>query len=483
MTLGVVETFRTAGRRPVVSTADLAVYLGAVLVTLMAAYASVAIGANIGLGFVLVVAFFVACVLGFLVAPHIVVALMIPLFAFIPAAKVFLTPTVGPLKDLVTLAAAVATVAVLVFAPERARARALPDRWVLVAVGLLLGLYVVNVGGGHGAGWAQGLRLTSEPLLLLIAGLTLAGPRRILRWAAASLIATACAVACYGLVQQLVGEWTLVGWGYSFSKQVRSYNGHLRSFSTFDDAFAYAAFLLFGLAAVFFWMRRGLLASACAFLIVCGLVASFVRTAILIVTALVGLWLARKGLSRPSVLVTAAAVIAMCSLLVTGAGGTETRTYSSETSSLTFNGRTSAWKAALGPPSEWPFGRGVGKVGTAADRGKYVLAPGPKAAPTARAVDSGYLATIADVGLVGFVVLLALFGRLIVLAWRGTRRGHRKSWLALALIAVLMLDAVTRSSFTGFPTAFLGLLIVGLALSAAAADERDRATPASAKPS
>jgi O-antigen ligase len=485
MTLGVVETFRTAGRRPVVSTADLAVYLGAVLATLMAAYASVAMGANIGLGFVLVVAFFVACLLGFLLAPHIVVALMIPLFAFIPAAKVFLTPTIGPLKDLVTLAGAVATIVVLVFAPGRARAQALPDGWVLVAVGLLLGLYVVNVGGGHGAGWAQGLRLTSEPLVLLIAGLTLAGPKRTLRWAAGSLIGTACVVACYGLVQQLVGEWTLVSWGYSFSKQVRSYNGHLRSFSTFDDAFAYAAFLLFGLAAVFFWMRRGLLASACAFLIVCGLVASFVRTAILIVTALVGLWLARKGLSRPSVLVTAAAVIAMCSLLVTGAGATETRTYSSETSNLTFNGRISAWKAALGPPSEWPFGRGVGKVGTAAYRGTYALAPGPKKKPeaAARAVDSGYLATIADVGLVGAAVLLAVLGRLIVLAWRGTHRGNRASWLALALIAVLMLDAVTRSSFTGFPTAFLGLLIVGLALSAAAADERDRATPASAKPS
>jgi O-antigen ligase len=470
MTLGQADATQTAVRQHGLPTADLVLYAGAAFATVVAAYASVVMGAHIGLGLVLVVAFFGACLLGFLVAPHVVVALMIPLFAFIPAAKIFLTPLVGPVKDLLTLAAAVATVAVLVLKPARARGRTLPDQWVLLAVGLLLGLYVVNVGGGHGAAWGQGLRLTSEPLVLLIAGFTLADRKRALRWALVSLIATACATAFYGLVQQAVGPWTLVGWGYSFSEQVRSYNGHLRSFSTFDDPFGYAAFLLFGLTAVFFWMRRGVLAAACALLIVSGLAVSFVRTAALIVTALVGLWLARKGLSTSSVLVTAASIVAMVSLLVTGAGATETRTYSSDTSNLTFNGRISAWKTALGPPSQWPFGRGVGKVGTAAYRTTYVLAPGPKAAAHARAVDSGYLATIADVGLAGVAVLLALLARLVVLAWRGTRRGHPASWLALALLTVLMLDAVTRSSFTGFPTAFLGLLIVGLALSTAARD-------------
>jgi O-antigen ligase len=480
MTLERAVALKTAVRRPALQTSDLVVYLGAALATIVAAFASVAIGADLGLGLVLIVAFFAACLLGFLVAPHVVVALMIPLFAFIPAAKVFLTPLVGPAKDLVTLAAAAATVAVLVLKPARSRVRALPDRWVLLGVGLLLALYVLNVGGGHGAAWAQGLRLTSEPLLLLIAGLTLADGKRTLRWAIASLVATACAVACYGLLQQAVGQWTLVGWGYSFSKQVRTYNGHLRSFSTFDDPFAYAAFLLFGLAAVFFWLRRGVLAAACAALIVSGLAVSYVRTAALIVTALVGLWLARKGLSTSSVLVTAAAVVAMGSLLVTGAGATETRTYSSDTSNLTFNGRISAWKAALGSPSQWPFGRGVGKVGTAAYRSAFVLAPGPKTAPTVRAVDSGYLATIADVGLAGVAVLLALLARLVVLAWRGTRRGQPSSWLALGLIAVLVLDAATRSSFTGFPTAFLGLFIVGLALSTAANEKAHDLTGAPA---
>src|ERR687884_172263 len=224
----------------------LALPAAAGFMTLFAAFVSVQMGAQIGFGLVLLIAFFAACVLGFLFAPHWTTALMIPTFAFIPAAKVLVTPNIGPLKDLVTLAAILATLAVLVLA-------------------------VVNVGGGHGIAWARGLRLPAEPLLLLVAGLTLANARRTLRYAAVSFVATACVAAVYGLYQQAIGKWALVGYGYSFTRQVQSYNGHLRSFGTFDDAFAYAAFLLFGIAILLFWTRRGVLSLACGFLLLMGL--------------------------------------------------------------------------------------------------------------------------------------------------------------------------------------------------------------------
>ena len=81
-------------------------------------------------------------------------------------------------------------------------------------------------------------------------------------------------------------------------------------------------------------------------------------------------------------------------------------------------------------------------------------------------------------GLVGLAVLIGLFMRLVKLGREGIRRGHRASWLAVALLVVLLLDAVTRSSFTGFPTAFLGLFLVGTALAASA--EADRAATAAA---
>src|SRR5918911_2289693 len=459
---------------------DLALPVGAGFLTLFAAYLSVQMGAQIGFGLVLLVAFFAACVLGFLLAPHWTAALMIPTFAFIPAAKVLVTPTIGPLKDLVSVAAILAALAVLVLEPSRARRRLLPDRRVLLAVGLLLGLYVVNVGGGHGIAWAQGLRLTAEPLLLLVAGLTLANPRRTLRYAAVSFVATACVAAAYGLWQQAVGKWALIGYGYSFSSQVRSYNGHLRSFGTFDDPFAYAAFLLFAIAILLFWTRRNPLTLACGGLLVCGLAVSFVRTAVLITVALAGLWLARKGYASSSVLILAAAIASSGAILITGAGATETTSYQAGSTSLTLNGRTSAWRTALGPPSGWPFGRGVGEVGTAAYRTSYKLVAGPtsKAGASARAVDSGYLAAIADVGLVGLAVLVGLFTRLVTLGRAGVRRRHKASWLALAMLVVLFLDAVTRSSFTGFPTAFLGLFLVGTALAASA--EADRAAAVAA---
>jgi hypothetical protein len=40
---------------------------------------------------------------------------------------------------------------------------------------------------------------------------------------------------------------------------------------------------------------------------------------------------------------------------------------------------------------------------------------------------------------------------------------------------VLMIDAVTRASFTGFPTAFLALLLTGLALGAVLEGDPDSA--------
>lgn len=457
--------------------AELTVRAAAAMLTLLAAFVAVKMGAQIGFGLVLVLCFFALAVLGFLLAPHWTIALMIPLFAFIPAAKVFVSPAIGPLKDIVALAAIVAAVAVLVLERSQGRTRPALDRWVLLSVGLLLGLYVVNVGGGHGLAWAQGLRLMAEPFLLLIVGLTLDKPARTLRFAGVSLILTAAVAAGYGLVQQAVGKWALVGWGYSFTSQVRSYNGHLRSFGTFDDPFAYAAFILFGLAALIFLRRRGTVPLALLSLFLLGLAVSYVRTAALIVVALGGLWLARKGFGPSSLLVIAAAAAAMGAVLVTAAGATQTQTYATGSTTLTLNGRTSAWKAALGRPSEWPFGRGVGAVGTAAYRTSYTLVPGPNVKPTSRAVDSGYLATITDVGLFGVAVLLALFGRLIVLSYDGIKRGRDAAWFAAAMLIVLMLDAVTRSSFTGFPTAFLGLLLVGVALAAATEADRSPASP------
>ena len=99
----------------------------------------------------------------------------------------------------------------------------------------------------------------------------------------------------------------------------------------------------------------------------------------------------------------------------------------------------------------------------------------------ASAVDSGYFSLIADVGLAGLVVFLFLAVRLLTLARSAIGRGLVAGWLAAGFLAVMLLDAVTRDFFTGFPSAFLGMLLLGVAL-AAAAEEQDESRAASARP-
>ena len=138
---------------------------------------------------------------------------------------------------------------------------------------------------------------------------------------------------------------------------------------------------------------------------------------------------------------------------------------------LSINGRTGVWKTVLGDRSQWLFGRGVGDVGTAADRATFGVYQTRSSADAKRgtAVDSGYLATVADVGLVGLVILLGLLVRLGHLCAAAARRGSEAGWVGAALLTVMVLDAVTRASFIGFPTAFLGMLLVGVAIAAAGA--------------
>lgn len=473
---------------PRLRSAGLTLWLVGALFTVLASFAAVHLGLTIGVGAVAVAVIFLGSVVAYLRVAHLAIAATIPLFAFIPALKVFVNPGIGGVKDVIDFAAIVAMLILVGF--ERRRL----DRWVAGSVGLLLALYVIDAGHPHNTAWAQGVRLTGEPLLLLLVGLVLPEPRRNLRYALISLIATGCVVALYGLVQQLLGGARLVSLGYSYTDQVRTAGSFLRSFGTLDDAFDYAAFLLFALGAVWFWLRRGSVAWAASILIVLGLAASFVRTVVLILIGFAGLQMFRRRQAIPAAFLVVAALIASGVTLVgsTGTqttqvtyliatGGIETVNAPVASGSTAFNGRISAWTAALGTSvTGWVFGRGVGKVGTAAARATYTFATTAAGDSESQAVDSGYFATMADVGLIGMLVELILFGRLVVLAGRAARTGSDAGWVALALIAALMLYALTRAAFTGFPTAFLGLLLIGIAV-AAAGEEQDASTRVQAR--
>jgi O-antigen ligase len=249
---------------------------------------------------------------------------------------------------------------------------------------------------------------------------------------------------------------------------LRFFHDQLRSFGTLDEPFAYAAFLLLGLTGLVVWFRPGLVTFAAGAIIVTGLALSFVRTAALVLLAVAGLWLARRNYTASSVFLMSVAVVLAVAVVAVSSSATESRTVRTGTSTfLTVNGRTEGWKLFLGDPEVWVVGHGVGEVGTAAERATYRISQDPNEAGKRWAVDSGYFAVIADVGLLGLMALLAIFVRLIGRTLPLARQGSAPAWLALGLVSVLMIDAVTRASFTGFPTAFLALLLTGIAVGAA----------------
>jgi hypothetical protein len=460
--------------RPAIAWADLPVFGGGALLTIGAVLATAEQGAEIGLGSLVALALFFFVIAGFIAFPHLTIAAMIPLFAAIPAVKVVAFPWFGPVKDIVTLAGAVAAgILVVQRAGEGHEQRG--DFWAAALVAFLIGLYVLNLGGAmeRDVAWGQGVRLVAEPLLLLLIGLVLPQARRTLRWAMFSLIATGLVVAFVGILQQVVGEARLIELGYSYEGAVRTINGQLRSFGTMDEPFAYAAFLLLSLWALLVWTRRNLLTAAVGAVIVTGLALSYVRTAVIVLIALVGLWLARSQRPTVAAFLMAIAVVSASAILIWSSEGTESRTVRGDNSLfLTVNGRTEAWRLVLDSPKTWLIGKGVGEVGTALERSTYSVSVDRPDQSKASSVDSGYFATIADVGAVGLVALLALVARLYSLGRKAIGRGLVAGWLAVGFLTILLLDAVTRASFTGFPTAFLSLLLVGVAL-AAAAEEQD----------
>jgi hypothetical protein len=413
---------------------------------------------------------FIAIVVGFVRVPHVLVGLTIVYFTFLPALKVFVTPLLGGTKDLISLAALFAAALVFLGSPRASQPVRL-DGWAIVPIALLLVFYLANVGGsisgqtGHGIAWFHGVRLFIEPLALFVVGSQLQRPRRTLDWAVSALIAACVADALYGLIQQALGVQRLLADGYTYGDQVRQISGHLRSFGTLDEPFAYAGFLLLGVAVTLLWSRWRASIWVVFFALAAGLFVSYVRTAAVIMLGLLALAVARRGRPFFAVIFMLVALVASITAFALASQQKATRSVQlSPTTYLTLNGRTNIWRQTLPSASDWIFGRGVGATGTASQRATASLLRVGSAHTGGSVVDSGYFAVVADVGIVGLVLLLCLFGFLTRSASQAVARTHEKAgWLGLGVILVTLLDALTRESFTAFPTAYCAMLVLGLA--------------------
>jgi O-antigen ligase len=470
-------------RRVAVPSADLLALGVGALATFSAVEFMGRYGTGFGLGLTIGGCLLVAIIGAFAFAPHVAVAVAIPYFVLLPTLKVFVSELLGATKDLISIAAVVA--ALILYVRRRAARRgSRVDRVVVILMAFLFGLYLFNIGGnlsgesGYGAAWFHGVRLFAEPLALFLVGASLREPARTFRWARTSLAVTAVLVALVGIVQQFLGVDRLVLLGYTYGKEVRQLGPHLRSFGTLEEPFMYAGMLLLGVAVISLRGRTGPIALAALAVVGLGLMFSYVRTAAVISVALIGLLIARRGHLRTAILLTASAVVAGAVFFAAESDVQSQRTVRVNSNQyLTLNGRTTVWSAALGHKrSAWVFGRGVGAVGTASQRATESLTgtSSPTKPKTGTIVDSGYIAALADVGFVGLAFLLALFGRLIFLAGNAARRGESSGWIALGLVTVMILDALTRESLTGFPTAYVAMLVVGIASATWAEPEPER---------
>jgi hypothetical protein len=421
---------------------------------------------------------FVVLVIGFIAVPWAMVAWMIPFFAVLPTLKVVVSAQLAPLKDVIAFAA-ISAAAVLALQRRAARRATLADGVVLALAGGLFLLYLVNAGSlsARGSAWFQGVRLFNEPFGMLLVGLSLRHPQRTLAAGRLSLIVTAAGVALYGIAQQGIGVTRLHALGFSYDEELRTVGGQLRSFGTLDNTFLYSSLLLLALAVVVVAPRLQARHGVVIAILCAGLFVSHVRTALVVAVALFGLALARRGQALAAGFLIVGATVGAVILFVVASGQAQTRTVPiNPTTYLTLNGRTQLWKERVGNADHWPLGQGVGVTGTAARRALASLS-GKRpigTTSTSTTVDSGYLTLISDVGALGLAVLVALIGRVLLLSRRAIANRLEQGWIVVGVVAVFLIDNLSREAFTGYPGAYLSWLLIGLGCSAAAETMRSR---------
>ncbi|HEX5927358.1 MAG TPA: hypothetical protein VFY45_26315 [Baekduia sp.] len=416
-------------------------------------------------------------VVAFARLPHVMAAVLVVFLSTQPLLRDFVSPSFGPAKDVIVIAAVFAAVWWLVFGEvERRRI----DAWLLAGIAVVLAVYVINPAGSHDAAWFHATRLVLEAFLLLVVGLSTPDPRRTWRWTLVALGVSAAGIAIWGLVQQQIGLYGLVNLGYGYDQQVRlTAGGSFRSFGTFDDPFNYAAFLAIALTSVVLARRRPALVALLVPLLVAGIAVSFVRTSLAFLPVLLMLALLQRRRTISLVAVLAAMLAAVVLFLAVSPPDPPSRVGTGRADVIiTLNGRTEGWTKILDTPRAAIAGRGVGDLGTGRARADAAALAAPTNQPSQQTaaehqrynIDSSYFALAADVGVVGLLLVLAVFARIVTLGLRIVGRGRTEGWVVIGLVLEMAVDSLTRTSLTSFPVGFIGLFVLGAALAAGLAE-------------
>jgi hypothetical protein len=299
---------------------------------------------------------------------------------------------------------------------------------------------------------------------------------------------TAVITSAVGVAQQLLGAERLVAFGYEYDTTVRFAGDQLRSFSTFNQPFPFAFYVVavslvavpVALADCDRWRNRLFLASTP--LLVVGVLTTVVRAALL--AALIGgLWLLvrrRRALAR--VIVPALAFF----VLVVGAAGGSFRSADS------LRERFDAWRLAATQVADAPFGAGIGASGAAAEKSGAELTVGSESAqdPARRdaaiQADNYYVKVLIELGPIGvwlfaaFLVLTVREGRTLATARAAVDGAQFDAALADGITAatVAAVAAATVSSYWEiFPVDVVFWLLQGVLLSQRLLAPGSSATP------
>lgn len=335
------------------------------------------------------------------------------------------------------------TVAATATAPPSARGargRRLPT-WVPAVAGLLaLGLVSAVLVGGVQA--VVGLKVTFFYLLVGVAAWRCpldAGERDRL---VTVLMASGVVVAAYGVLQQLIGPAALNALGYEWNTTIRYTGSFLRSWSTFNQPFGLAFYLmavvLVGLPVAL--AERGRLRNQLFLLalplLAAGMATTFVRASWIGVA--VGLAYLGASRYRILLLVIPAGVVAL--LLLPG------DVASSALSSSSSAERLDHWTTHLDTVVSNPVGIGIGGTGSAAERAAELTGGGPTYQP-----DNYYYKVAYELGPLGLWMLVLLLGAAFAATRRSARtRAGPDGALALGVSANIAAAAVASLAATYF---------------------------------
>jgi hypothetical protein len=390
-------------------------------------------------------------------------------------------PTIGVLKDAL-VGLLVVLVLVQVWRRPSSLRRLGPLALPAAALGVLVGLYLLDPAGSHGTSWLFGTRLLLEVLALLLAGAVLA-PRATLPALVRAMTVVLPLEAAFAWVQQVAGPARLIyQWGYEYGSQVRSTSsGGLRTSGTFEDPFQLAALAVLGLALALFvasrWQAVVLIVAAVAVL-----GATSVRTAMLQAGLLLVVYAVRRGFGRDALALGAVALVAGVFFLATTTSAVRPGA-PEEPLLLTLNGRSDAWALAIDGWASFVTGNGVGDRGTGSTRTSVEVTGAPSydgSAPDAAFagdpafLDSSYAQVQSDVGIVGSAALLTTLAGTAVFLVRRVRAdlSDGVAWAALGMLVTSLVDWVGRSSLASYTTGFLTLYVLGILVGAMHDDEQ-----------